>query len=380
MSASPLYDPEHEAFRETLRRFLAEELAADRIEAWEKDGVPDPGFWRRAGELGLFAPFIREEYGGAGGDFLHQMIISDELGACSGGASAGIALECGLVAAHIQNFGTEAQRQQWLPKIASGEAIPSVGMTEPHSGSDLQALRTSAIRDGDDYVINGSKTYISGGIITGLHVLAAKTDPSQGARGVSVFLVDPNTPGFHRGRNLKKMGKKGSDLAEIFFDDMRVPASAMLGREGEGFRILMSELPKERLGIGIRALSAAELAFALTLDFVKERQAFGQRVLDFQNTQFCLAEMKTELTVGRGFVNQCLLKVKEGNFDADESAMAKLWLTELEWRVMDQCVQLHGGAGYMDEYPISKLFTAARVHRIYGGTSEIMKYSIGKSL
>ncbi|MFA5632012.1 MAG: acyl-CoA dehydrogenase family protein [Porticoccaceae bacterium] len=379
MNETPLFSPEHDAFRATLKKFLDDELTAN-IASWEEAGVPDPEFWRKAGALGLLAPFIPEQYGGPGGDFLHHLIICEELGACAAGASAGVALESGLIAGHILNFGTEEQKSYWLPKICSGEAIVSVGMTEPHTGSDVQAIRTTAVRDGDDYVINGSKIYISGGLITGLNVLAAKTNPELGGRGVSLFLVDPETPGFIRGRNLKKMGKKGSDLAELFFDDLRVPASCMLGKEGEGFKILMSELPKERLTIGIRSLAAAELAFEMTLDFVKQREAFGQKVIDFQNTQFKLAEMKTELTVGRAFMNDCIARVKRGDFDNSLSAMAKLWLSELEWRVMDQCVQLHGGAGYMDEYPISKLFTAARIHRIYGGTSEIMKYSIGRAL
>jgi alkylation response protein AidB-like acyl-CoA dehydrogenase len=374
-----IYTSEHETFRQTVKRFLADELTS-HIDSWEESGIPDPDFWRKAGALGIFAPFIKEEFGGAGGDFLHHLICCDELGACAAGASAGIALECGLVAYHIQNFGTDEQKQQWLPKLCRGEAIPSIGMTEPHTGSDLQALRTTAIREGNEYIINGSKTYISGGIITNLHVLAAKTDPALGARGISLFLIDPNTPGFHKGRNLKKMGKKGSDLAELFFDDMRVPASCLLGNEGDGFRIMMSELPKERLGISLRSLSSAELAFDLTVEFVKQRQAFGQKVFDFQNTQFTLAEIKTELTIGRAFINDCIRKVMVGQFSNEGSAMAKLWLTELEWRVMDKCLQLHGGAGYMDEYPISKLFTSARIHRIYGGTSEIMKYSIAKTI
>jgi alkylation response protein AidB-like acyl-CoA dehydrogenase len=379
MSQATIFEAEHEAYRETLKKFLESELTA-HIDDWEQSSIPDPEFWKKAGALGLIAPFIPEKYGGAGGDFLHHLVICEELGACPAGASAGVALESGLVAGHIHNFGTEEQKRHWLPKICSGEVILSVGMTEPHTGSDLQALRTTAIRDGDDYVVNGSKTYISGGIITGLNILAAKTDPSQGAKGVSLFLVDPSTPGFNRGRNLKKMGKKGSDLAELFFDDMRIPASCMLGGEGEGFKILMSELPKERLSIGLRSLAAAELAFELTVDFVKDRKSFGQRIFDFQNTQFKLAEMKTELTVGRAFINDCIARVKQGQLDNNLSAMAKLWLSELEWRVMDECVQLHGGAGYMDDYPISKLFTAARIHRIYGGTSEIMKYSIGRAL
>ena len=321
-----------------------------------------------------------EEYGGPGGDFVHQLIVSEELGRCAAGASAGVGLESGLPAFHILNFGTEEQKRLYLPKVCSGEIILTVAMTEPHCGSDLQAITTTAVRDGDDYIINGSKIYISGGINADLALVAVKTDASAGAKGISVFLVESAREGYVRGRNLHKMGMKAGDTAELFFKDLRVPASSLLGAPGAGFAVLMKELPKERLTIAARALGAAELAFSLTLAFVKERKAFGRRIFDFQNSQFVLAEMLTEIAYGRAFYDDCVARVLRGELDNTRSAMAKLWLTELEGRVTDRCVQLHGGAGYMDEYPISKLYTAARVHRIYGGTSEIMKYSIARTL
>jgi long-chain-acyl-CoA dehydrogenase len=377
--STSVYGSEHEAFRETLRRFLERELDPN-VEAWEHAHIADRTFWRKAGELGLIAPAIPEAYGGPGGDFLHQLIVSEELGACVGGASVSASIESGLPALHILNFGTEDQKRRWLPAVCAGEVILTVGMTEPHCGSDLQAIRTTAVRDGDEYVINGSKIYISGGINADLCLLACKTDPKAGARGISLFLVESDRPGYRRGRNLSKMGMDAGDTAELFFEDLRVPASSLLGQEGGGFAVLMKELPRERLTIAARALTAAELALRLTLPFVKERQAFGQRIFDFQNSQFVLADIETELKVGRAFYEDCLERLVTDGLDNTRSAMAKLWLTELEGRVTDRCVQLHGGAGYMTEYPISRLYTAARVHRIFGGTSEIMKYSIARQL
>jgi len=379
LPTSSIYRAEHEAFRETLRRFLERELTPN-IETWERNGIIERSFWLRAGELGLIAPGMPEAYGGPGGDFVHQLIVSEELGRCAAGAGAGVALESGLPAFHILNFGTEEQRQRWLPEVCSGQVILTVAMTEPHCGSDLQAIKTAAVRDGDDYIINGSKIYISGGINADLALVAAKTDPGAGAKGISVFLVESTRVGYVRGRNLHKMGMKAGDTAELFFEDLRVPASSLLGPTGGGFAVLMKELPKERLTIAARAFGAADLAFSLTLAFVKERKAFGQRIFDFQNSQFVLAEMHTEIAYGRAFYEDCVARVLRGELDNSRSAMAKLWLTELEGRVMDRCVQLHGGAGYMDEYPISKLYTAARIHRIYGGTSEIMKYTIARTL
>jgi acyl-CoA dehydrogenase len=373
------FSEEHEIFRGSLRNFLAKELSPN-VEAWEEQHVPDKSFWRKAGAAGFLGAGLPEAYGGPGGDFLHHVVVAEELGRCAGGASIGVGLQSDLPAFHILNFGTEEQKQYWLPRIVSGEAITTVAMTEPSTGSDLASIRTTATREGDEYVVRGSKVYISGGQIADLIVLAVKTDPTAGSKGVSLMLLDANTKGLRKGRVLKKMGMKAGDNVELFFDDMRVPASCLLGKEGQGFPILMSELPRERLVIAARALSEAQLAFDLTCDFVKQRIAFGKKVIEFQNTQFQLATLKAELAVGRAYLNESLLLAVRGVLDNTRSAIAKLWITEMQGRVVDQCVQLHGGSGYMDEYPISKLYTAARVTRIYGGSSEIMRLSIARTL
>jgi acyl-CoA dehydrogenase len=373
------FSEEHEIFRQTVRTFLARELTPN-VEKWEENHIPDRAFWLKAGKAGILGAGIAEEYGGPGGDFMHHVVVAQELGACLGGASAGVALQSDLPSFHIMKFGSEEQKKKWLPRVASGETILTVGMTEPHTGSDVAALRTTAKRDGDAYIVRGSKIYISGGSIADLVVLAAKTDPDKGSKGLSLFLVESTLPGFRRGRTLKKMGMNGGDNVELFFDDMRVPASARLGAENGGMGILMSELARERLLIATRSLAEAQLAFDLTVAFVKQRVAFGQKVFDFQNTQFSLATLKADLAVGHAFVNECLLAAKSGTLDNTRSAIAKLWVSEMQGRVVDQCVQLHGGAGYMDEYPISKLYTAARVTRLYGGTSEIMRLSIARTI
>jgi alkylation response protein AidB-like acyl-CoA dehydrogenase len=374
-----LYSETHEIFRESVRRFLARELTP-HYESWEENRCPDRNFWRKAGDAGMMGVGLPEAYGGPGGDFLHHVVIAEELGGAIGGSCAGPLMQADLPAFHILNFGTEAQKRYWLPKIVSGEVLATVAMTEPHTGSDLAALRTTAIRDGDEYVVNGSKIYISGGQIADLAVLAVKTDPAKGAKGISLLLVDTTNPRYRRGKNLKKMGMKAGDNVELFFDDMRVPVSCLLGGEGQGFGILMSELPRERLLMAARSLGEAQLAYDLTVEFVKQREAFGKKIFEFQNTQFTLATMKTELAVGRAFVAECLEQAMAGTLDNTRSAMAKLWVTEMQGRVVDQCVQLHGGAGYMDEYQISKLYTSARVTRIYGGSSEVMRLSIARTI
>jgi alkylation response protein AidB-like acyl-CoA dehydrogenase len=373
------YSEHHEMFRNTVRAFLARELTPN-VEAWEERRVPDRDFWRKAGAAGIMGAGLPEEYGGPGGDFIHHIVVAEELGGCIGGASIGVGLQSDLPAFHILNFGTEAQKQHWLPRIASGDAVTTVAMTEPNTGSDLAAIRTTATRDGDDYIVRGSKVYISGGQVADLAVVAVKTDPSKGSKGISLLLVDTTTPGLRRGRNLKKMGMKAGDNVELFFDDMRVPVSCRLGEEGQGFGILMSELARERLTIAARALAEAQLAYDLTVDYVKSREAFGKKVIEFQSTQFSLATLKAELAVGRAFMNESLVLAGQGILDNTRSAIAKLWITEMQGRVVDQCVQLHGGAGYMDEYPISKLYTAARITRIFGGTSEIMRLSIARTI
>lgn len=375
----PLFTDEHEIFRRSLRAFLAAEVTPN-VDAWQEAHHPDRDFWRKAGAQGFIGAALPEAYGGPGGDFLYHVVVAQELGACAGAETAGVLLQEDLPAFHILNFATEEQKQAILPRVVSGDAVLTVAMTEPNTGSDLAAIRTTAIRHGDDYVINGAKTYISGALVADLAIVATKTDPAAGAKGVSLFVVPLDLPGVRRGRPLKKMGMNGGDNAELFFEDCKVPARALLGREGGGFAVLMSELPRERLLIAVRSLEEAQRAFDLTVDYVRQRSAFGGKVIEFQNSQFVLATMKTELAVGRAFVDQCITEAAEGTLDNVRSAMAKLWITELQGRVMDHCVQLHGGAGYMDEYPISRLYTAARVTRIYGGSSEIMRLSIARSI
>jgi long-chain-acyl-CoA dehydrogenase len=373
------YDEGHELFRQTIRRFLAEELVPN-VERWEVQGAPDRSFWKKAAAAGILGAFVPEQYGGPGGDFLHRVLLAEEMGYCPAGSSVGGSLEIDQMAAYFLAVGTEEQKRHWLPGIVSGDVILAIAMTEPDAGSDLQSIRTTAIRDGDGYVLNGMKTYITSGSIADLVLVACKTDPTKGASGISMILVEGGREGFRRGKPLKKMGMKASDTTELFFDQVRVPASNLLGAEGAGFRLMMAELPKERYNIAARALGASYAAYEMTLEFVKARPAFGKKVFDFQNTQFALADIKTELTVGTAFFDSCLAEMAAGLFDHERSAIAKLWMSEMEARIVDQCVQLHGGAGYMDEYPISKLYTAARIHRIYGGTSEIMRMAIGRGL
>lgn len=378
-SGRTAYDDGHALFRDAVRRFLEKELTPN-IEGWEEAGAADPSFWRKAGEAGILGAFVPEEYGGPGGDFLHRVILAEELGYCPAGASVGGSLEIDQMAAYFLAAGTEEQKRRWLPPICSGEAILAIAMTESDAGSDLQSIRTRAVRDGDHYVIDGSKTYITNGTVADLFLVACKTDPGKGASGISMLVVEAGAAGFTRSKPLKKMGMKASDTAELQFDQVRVPVGNLLGGEGQGFRLMMTELPKERYNIAARALGAAYAAYEMTLEFVKSRKAFGKTIFEFQNTQFVLADIKTELTVGTAFFDSCLAEMAEGRFDHEKSAIAKLWMSEMEDRVVDRCLQLHGGAGYMDEYPISRLYTASRVHRIYGGTSEIMRMAIGRGL
>jgi acyl-CoA dehydrogenase len=376
---APIFSEEHELFRRSLRAFLAREVTP-HYRAWEAAHKPDRDFWRKAGAEGFIGMALPEQYGGHGGDFLFHVVAAQELGACPGAETAGVLLQEDLPAFHMLNFGSEEQKAHWLPRVVTGETVLTVAMTEPNTGSDVAAIRTQAVRDGDDYVINGSKLYISGGLVADLAVVAVKTDPAAGAKGVSLFLIELNSAGIRRGSPLKKMGMNAGDNAELFFENVRVPASALLGREGGGFGVLMSELPRERLLIAVRSLEEAQRAFDLTVKFTQERVAFGSKIIDFQNSQFALATMKTELTIGRAFVDQCIREAAAGSLDNLRSAMAKLWITEMQGRITDRCVQLHGGAGYMDEYDVSKLYTAARVTRIYGGSSEIMRLSVARTL
>lgn len=373
-----VFDSDHEMFRDSVRGFLEAEVVPHYAE-WEEQAQTPREIWRRAGEMGLLGTSVPEDYGGSGAGFLYDAIVIEELGR-AGLAAPAWDMHGHIVTPFIVAWGTDEQKRQWLPRLASGEAIASIGLTEPDGGSDLQSIRTSAVRDGNSYVINGAKTFITNGIISDMVLLAAKTDPAQGARGVSLFLVDTSLPGFRRGRNLKKVGNKAQDTAELFFDDLKVPGDALLGGENEGWRILMHGLARERMVVAVRSMVICETAIEQTLDYTKQRKAFGQPVFDFQNTQFKLAEAATAATVTRPFVDQCIELCARDELPAETAAMAKLWTTELQDRILDDCVQLHGGYGYMWEYPIARAWADARVHRIYAGTNEVMKYLIAKSL
>jgi acyl-CoA dehydrogenase len=377
---SPWLDDELRILQDAAGKFFAKEFAPLN-DKWIEQGKVDRDAWLQAGKAGLLCAEMPAEYGGGGGDYRHDTVIMEQqLGA--GITSFSNQVHSSIVAPYIRNYGSEEQKQRWLPKMASGEMVGAIAMTEPNTGSDLQAVRTTALRDGDDYVINGSKTYITNGQHADLVIVVAKTDPNLGGKGISLVVVETaGNPGFERGRNLKKMGLKGADTSELFFSDCRVPVSNRLGEEeGRGFAQLMQQLPQERLSIAQGAVVAMERAVEITLDFVKQRKAFGQRVLDFQNTKFKLAECKTEALVARTFVDQCVVKLVNGELDATTASMAKYWCTQKQCEIVDECLQLHGGAGYMDEYEISRMYADARVQKIYGGTNEIMKELIGRSL
>ena len=376
MQNRSIYNSDHELFRENARRFFRSELEPN-IEQWEEDSVVPRSLWEKAAENGFLCCGVPEEYGGPGADFLYNMVLSEETGYAIGGASVGFSVQADIVAYYLLSAGTEDQKKYWLPKMVTAEKIAAIGMTEPGVGSDLKNLRTTAVRDGDEYVINGQKTFITNGQNCDF-VLVACT--SAGGREISLIIVETDRSGFSRGRNLSKIGQKAADTSEMFFQDVRVPVSNLVGEEGEGFRIMMRELPRERITIACRAQAEAQRAFDITTDYVKERKAFGKAIFEFQNTQFTLAEMKTNLEVGWAYLDQCIKKCDEGVLTPEEGAMAKLWTTENEGVVVDKCLQLFGGYGYMSEYPISRMYVDARVRRIYGGTSEIMKLVIGRSL
>lgn len=379
MQNRSIYNSDHELFRENVRRFFRAELEPN-IEQWEEDSVVPRSLWEKAAENGFLCCGVPEEYGGPGADFLYNMVLSEETGYAIGGASVGFSVQADIVAYYLLSAGTEGQKKYWLPKMVTAEKIAAIGMTEPGVGSDLKNLRTTAVRDGDEYVINGQKTFITNGQNCDFVLVACTTDPSAGGRGISLIIVETDRAGFSRGRNLDKIGQKAADTSEMFFQDVRVPISNLVGEEGEGFRIMMRELPRERITIACRAQAEAQRAFDITTDYVKERKAFGKAIFEFQNTQFTLADMKTNLEVGWAYLDQCIKKCDEGVLTPEEGAMAKLWTTENEGVVVDKCLQLFGGYGYMREYPISRMYVDARVRRIYGGTSEIMKLVIGRSL
>lgn len=371
------FDESHDLFRDQVRKFFDTALHP-HLDRWEKEEIVDRDFWRACGEAGLLCPTMPEEYGGLGADFGYNAVIDEEL--AYAGSSAGITLQSDIVADYILAYGSEEQKQEWLPKMISGEAITAIAMTEPGTGSDLQNVKTTAIKDGNHYVVNGSKTYITNGQNADLIVVVAKTDPSEGAKGISLILVEADRDGFARGRNLDKIGQHSADTSELFFEDVRVPITNCLGEEGRGFYYLMGQLPQERLSIAISAQAAAQRAFDEALKFTKERAAFGQTVFDFQNTRFTLADLAAELQVGWAHLDWAIKRHLDGELTAAEGSAAKLWHTELQWKACDVALQLHGGAGYMNEYPIARLWRDARVQRIYGGTSEIMKEVVGRSL
>jgi acyl-CoA dehydrogenase len=362
------------------RRFLAAEFVP-HVEAWQRNGIMDRVMWTKAGAAGLLCAAMPEEYGGAGGSFAHEAVINREI-ALAGLDCFGGPLHSGIVAPYILHYGTEEQKHRWLPRLATGELVGAIAMSEPGAGSDLQGVRTTARKSGNGYVLNGSKTFITNGQHANLIIVVAKTDPSQGAKGTSLMVVETDdAPGFRRGRKLDKLGMDWADTSELFFEEVPLPSTSLLGTdEGQGFIQLMNELPQERLIVATAAVGMIERALAHTLDYVKQRQAFGKRIIEFQNTQFELAECKTEATIGKIFLDHCIERHVAGQLDTTTASMAKYWLSDLQNRIVDRCLQLFGGYGYMDEYPISRMYRDARVQRIYAGTNEIMKLLIARSL
>ncbi|WP_111657300.1 acyl-CoA dehydrogenase family protein [Isoalcanivorax indicus] len=373
-----LFSSDHDTFRDTVRKFLENE-AAPHHEEWEHTGQVPKELWRKAGEQGFLCPMVSEEYGGLGADFLYSVVVSEEISR-AGLTGIGWGLHTEIVAPYIEHYGSEEQKQKYLPKMVSGDIIGAIAMSEPAAGSDLQGIKTTAVKDGDGYILNGSKTFITNGQNADLVIVVAKTDPTKGAKGISLFLLDAGTPGFEKGKNLKKVGMKAQDTSELFFQDVRLPKEALLGQEGMGFIYLMQELPQERLGIAINGLAMAESAFEQTVRYVKDRKAFGKSIAEFQNTQFKLAELHTKLEVGRAYVDRCLELHLKKELDIPTAAASKYYITDLQCEVIDECLQLHGGYGYMWEYPIARMFADSRVQRIYGGTNEIMKTIIAKQI
>jgi long-chain-acyl-CoA dehydrogenase len=374
-----LYESEHEDFRQLCRTFLARE-AVPHHEEWERAGIVGREVWRKAGAAGLLGMDVDTEYGGGGQrDFRFNAVLDEEVIA-AGLTGLGFSLHNDVVAPYLTELTTPAQRKRWLPDFCSGATITAIAMSEPGAGSDLAGIRTSATRDGDTYVLNGQKTFITNGEQADLVIVVAKTDPERGAHGVSLIAVERDTPGFARGRRLDKVGLKANDTAELFFDDCRVPAENLIGSENSGFYHLMGNLPRERLSIAVAAVAASEWMLSTTLAYVRDRQAFGRAIGSFQYNRFVLAELDTEVTIARTFLNHCVTEFNAGRLTVADAAKAKWWTTELQNKVADRCVQLHGGYGYMREYPIAKAWLDSRVQTIYGGTTEIMKEIIGRSL
>ena len=377
---SPWMTEELSMLQDSAGRFFDREFVPHE-EEWAKAGIMPREMWKKAGEAGLLLASVPEEYGGAGGTFAHESVILYEQGRANV-RSLGNAVHSGIVAQYILAYGSEEQKRRWLPKMAAGELVGAIAMTEPGTGSDLQAVRTTARMTGNQYAVNGQKTFITNGQHADLVIVVAKTDPEEKARGVSLIVVETaEAEGFSRGRNLEKLGLKAQDTSELFFDDVKVPTANLLGtEEGQGFFQLMNQLPQERLIIGVGACAAMDLAIELTTDYVKQRKAFGKRIVDFQNTRFKLAECKTEAHIARVFVDNCLQRHLAGDLDVTTAAMVKWWCAQKQNDVIDECLQLFGGYGFMDEFPISRMYADARVQKIYGGTNEIMKELIARSL
>ena len=373
-----LFTPEHEMWRDTVRRFMEKEVVPYH-DQWEKDGIVPRELWLKAGEAGLLCCTVPEEYGGLGLDYLFDVVVFEEMWRV-GASGPGFLIHTDLVATYIMSFGTEEQKRHWLPKMVTGEAIGSLGMTEPHAGSDLKAIRTRAERDGDDFVINGQKVFISNGQMCDVLVLATKTDSAAGAKGVTLFLVDTSLPGFKRGQNLDKLGMKAQDTSELFFDNLRVPASAMLGGEGEGFKLMMTKLAQERLAQAIRSATVIETVIQWTVDYTSERKACGQTIAAFQHTQFVLADLHARGIAVRVLTDKCVELFMAGKLDPVDAAAAKMVSSELHCEAVDKCLQLFGGWGYMWEYPIARAYADARIVKIAGGSIEVMKTIISREL
>lgn len=373
-----IFSEEHEMWRESVRKFVEREIVPFHDE-WEREGIVPRELWLKAGAAGMLCCTVPEEYGGLGLDYLFDAVVYEELWRV-GASGPGFLIHTDLVATYILSFGSDEQKRHWLPKMVRGEAIGSLGMTEPHAGSDLKAVRTQAVRDGEEYVINGQKVFISNGQLCDVIVLATKTDSQAGAHGVTLFLVDAATPGFNRGQNLQKLGMRAQDTSELFFDNMRIPTGAMLGGEGQGFKLMMTKLPQERLAQAIRSATVTEVMLEWTVDYTAQRQAFGQSIGDFQNTQFVLADLKARSVMARVFTDKCIDLFMRGELDPVDAAMAKMVTSELHCETADKCLQLFGGWGYMWEYPICRAYADARIVKIAGGSIEIMKTIIAREM
>jgi len=374
-------DEELRMFADSVGKFLDRNAPPERVARWRAEGMVEREFWREAGQAGLLGVSVPEAYGGGGGDFRHDVVVAEQI-IRKGVEGFAAGLHNVIITPYIQAHGTEGQKKKWLPSLSNGERVAAIAMSEPGAGSDLQSIRTTAIRDGNGYRINGAKTFISNGQVADLIVVVAKTDPKEGAKGVSLFVVEPGeVEGFRRGAKLDKVGLDAQDTSELFFDDLWVPAENLLGdREGQGFYQLMHELPRERLLIALGSAVAMERALEETIAYVRERTAFGRKLIEFQNSQFVLADCKAKAVVARVFVNDCIERLLKGELDTATASIAKLWVTEAHGELVDACLQLHGGYGYINDYPIARMWRDARVQRIYGGSSEIMKLLIARSL